>query len=138
MERRERNEGGVGQLGELDSGDLDVSADLESVDLIWRQTVRVRSETLAVHGDLEEDWRGIQKTSNRSKSSRSSIQTYRERVRLVVNLQIESDGLLERQLSLAFLISPCGVDKRVANDMLNILIVRVPSKFRIPSHRSEH
>lgn len=41
-------------LLDLDSGDFDISADLETVQLVGLETVSVGSETLAVYVDLNE------------------------------------------------------------------------------------
>lgn len=87
---------------DLDSGELDVSLDLESGDVVWIDTMSIRSESLSVDEDLESEL-------------------------FVSNLQIESSETFEWILSLAFLISPFSVDKRVTDDT---------SRGRLSAHKS--
>ena len=62
--------------------------------------------------------------------------SYLESVFLVLDLQIEADGLLEGNLSLALLVSPLVADQRVTDNSLKIgnynlrILLKNPENFR--------
>lgn len=80
---------------DLDSSDLDVSSDLKAVDLVWLESVSVRSEALAVHQNLES-------------------------VFLILDFEIESGRLFEWNLSFTLLVAPFVGNQAVSDDSLLI------------------
>lgn len=92
-------------VDDLDSGDLDVTSDLETVDVMRLGTVSVGGEAFAIDEDLES-------------------------VFFVADLKVESDGLFERELSFTLLISPFVGKKGVADNSL-LVESRVEMKSNI-------
>ena len=80
-------------VDDLDSGDLNVTSDLETMDVMGLGAVGVGGEALTVDEDLES-------------------------IFFVADLKVESDGLFERKLSFALLISPFVGEKGVADNGL--------------------